>query len=445
MDQQPCEIRTQLRPLGRPAMSFLLKPLAHTRRASLLAHKYFIRSLILTIFSVNLGLYIMHAVSHEVICTIAFIFYQSYFRPEEKLQSEDQKQENSRLPDGTERKRKITRVLGVDFAPADTPMRQRVQTFCVALCSFSFLFAGAFFSALSVYLLFTRFCWLPILYALWYIYDHGTHERGGHRIHWYRRWKLWTRVAEYFPIELVKTAELPPERNYIFGYHPHGIMASGSFINFATEATGFSKLFPGIVPHLMTLSMNFCFPFHRDLILGLGVVSVTRKSLNWILQRKGLGNAAVIVVGGAQEALDAHRNTNVALTLTSRKGFIRLALQNGADLVPVFSFGENDVFQQAANPPGSKLREIQDRMKKVLGFSVPLFHGRGLLQYTWGYVPYRARLTTVVGAPIRVQKIEEPSREQVDALHAQYVHALKQLFENHKHRAGCPNQTLTIY
>ena len=34
-------------------------------------------------------------------------------------------------------------------------------------------------------------------------------------------------------------------RNYIFGYHPHGIMASGSFINFGTEGTGFSKLFPG--------------------------------------------------------------------------------------------------------------------------------------------------------------------------------------------------------
>lgn len=42
--------------------------------------RYVIRSLILSIFAVNLGLYVMHVVSHEVICTIVFIFYQSYFR-----------------------------------------------------------------------------------------------------------------------------------------------------------------------------------------------------------------------------------------------------------------------------------------------------------------------------------------------------------------------------
>ena len=43
-------------------------------------YRYVIRSLILTIFAANLMLYVMHVVSHEVICTIVFIFYQSYFR-----------------------------------------------------------------------------------------------------------------------------------------------------------------------------------------------------------------------------------------------------------------------------------------------------------------------------------------------------------------------------
>ncbi|OQR72979.1 2-acylglycerol O-acyltransferase 2-like [Tropilaelaps mercedesae] len=230
------------------------------------------------------------------------------------------------------------------------------------------------------------------------------------------------------------------------GYHPHGIMAAGSFVNFGSEGTGFSQLFPGIAPHLMTLTINFIFPFYRDLILGLGVVSVGRKSLDWVLQKKGVGNAAIIVVGGAQEALDAHRNGNVTLTLTSRKGFIKVALQNGADLVPVFSFGENDVYQQASNPPGSKLRDLQVRFKRIVGFSPPVFHGRGLLQYTCGYVPYRTQITTVVGAPIRVVQISNPSQEQVDELHAKYVLALKDLFETHKATAGSdPHQTLTIY
>lgn len=56
----------------------------------------------------------------------------------------------------------------------------------------------------------------------------------------------------------------------------------------------------------------------------------------------GPGSALTIVVGGAAESLSAHPGT-ADLTLKRRKGFIKLAIRQGADLVPVFSFGENDV------------------------------------------------------------------------------------------------------
>jgi hypothetical protein len=41
----------------------------------------------------------------------------------------------------------------------------------------------------------------------------------------------------YFPISLVKTHELPPDRKYVFGYHPHGIIGMGAIANFGTEGT----------------------------------------------------------------------------------------------------------------------------------------------------------------------------------------------------------------
>lgn len=66
-----------------------------------------------------------------------------------------------------------------------------------------------------------------------------------------------------------------------------------------------------------------------------------------------------------------------------------------ADLVPVFSFGENDIYRQVENPRGSRLRRFQETMKAFTGFSPPIFYGRGLLQYTWGYVPFRTRIATV--------------------------------------------------
>lgn len=56
----------------------------------------------------------------------------------------------------------------------------------------------------------------------------------------------------------------------------------------------------------------------------------------------GPGSTLTIVVGGAAESLSAHPGT-ADLTLRKRLGFIKLAIREGADLVPVFSFGENDV------------------------------------------------------------------------------------------------------
>ena len=46
-------------------------------------------------------------------------------------------------------------------------------------------------------------------------------------------------------MSLHKTAELPPDRNYVLGFHPHGIISYSAFVTFATEALDVSKKFPG--------------------------------------------------------------------------------------------------------------------------------------------------------------------------------------------------------
>lgn len=71
-------------------------------------------------------------------------------------------------------------------------------------------------------------------------------------------------------LQLIKTHNLLPNRNYIFGYHPHGIFCFGAFCNFGTEATGFSKKFPGIKPSLATLAGNFRLPVLRDYLMSGG-------------------------------------------------------------------------------------------------------------------------------------------------------------------------------
>ncbi|CAN7938553.1 unnamed protein product, partial [Ixodes hexagonus] len=287
------------------------------------------------------------------------------------------------------------KLLGVEFAPLNIPLKRRMQTLAVIFCASVFFLGGPWGISLFAFLVFyTPFWWAALLYVVWMVYDIKTPKHGGRPNDWVRRWRVWSYARDYYPASLVKTAELDPERNYIFGYHPHGISCAGSFLNFCTGSTGFSDLFPGIKTVVMTLNVNFYFPFARELNLLFGLVSVERDSLLWILNNQGVGNAAVIAVGGAQEALDAHKGMCV-LTLRKRKGFVRCALQSGADLVPVFTFGENNIFYQVNNPRGSRLRRFQEKMKALTGVAPPIFHGRGILQYNFGYVPFREKLVTV--------------------------------------------------
>ncbi|XP_058161960.1 2-acylglycerol O-acyltransferase 2-like [Dasypus novemcinctus] len=327
----------------------------------------------------------------------------------------------------------------VEFAPLAVPWERRLQTFAVLQWVFSFLVLPHLCVAAFIGLLCTRFWLCAVLYAAWWCLDRDTPRQGGRRVEAIRRCILWKYMRDYFPTALVKTAELDPSRNYVAGIHPHGIMVAGAFLNLCTESTGFSALFPGIRPHLMMLPLWFRVPFLRDYLMSGGLVTSDKESGAHVLSRKEGGSLLAIVVGGAQEALDA-RPGAYTLLLRHRKGFVRLALEHGAALVPIFSFGENELYDQVKNLPGSWLRWIQNRLQQVMGFSLPLFHGRGVFQYSFGFVPYRRPITTVVGKPIEVQKTLHPSKEEVDQLHQRYIKELCNLFETHKLKYNVPTE-----
>ncbi|KAL5492340.1 DGA1 [Sanghuangporus weigelae] len=314
----------------------------------------------------------------------------------------------------------------VDFAPAAVPRVRRLQTLAVSIyellmpiCLFVFFFACSFPSLWPV----------AALYMIWVYFIDKSPERGGRSSQWFRSMRFWTYFAEYYPTSCVEQ-DLPADRAYVFGYHPHGIIGMGALATFATESTSFSEAFPGIRPHLLTLASNFRMPLYRDILLALGVCSVSRKSCENIL-RQGHGSAICIVVGGAAESLSAHPGT-ADLTLRRRLGFIKLAMQTGADLVPVFSFGENDIFDQMPNERGTLLHTLQKRFQLMFGFTLPLFHGRGMLNYNIGLMPYRRRIVAVIGRPINVVKNEKPTLEQLHGVQKLYIEELYRIWETYK-------------
>jgi 2-acylglycerol O-acyltransferase 2 len=331
----------------------------------------------------------------------------------ETLNEKEQKPRQRRLS-------ALDQLSKVKWAPIrGIPLKRRLQTFAIVI----WIALLPICLMLFLYLFTMPILWpLLIMYTIWLFFDKAS-ENGGRRIPIMRRLKIWKYFAGYFPVSLIKVrkgtiaiflgldgrslyldamlhtpekggrmgaanfkctnaslylqeGDLDPKGNYILSYHPHGIISMAAFANFATEATGFSQQYPGIVPSLLTLASNFRLPLYRDFMMSLGMCSVSKHSCEKIL-RSGPGRSIVIVTGGASESLSARPGTN-DLTLKKRFGFIKLAIRNNASLVPVFAFGENDIYEQYDNKKGSYIWRYQKWFQSITGFTVPLAHARGI-------------------------------------------------------------------
>jgi 2-acylglycerol O-acyltransferase 2 len=130
----------------------------------------------------------------------------------------------------------------------------------------------------------------------------------------------------------------------------------------------------------------------------------------------------MLVPGGATEALYSFPGTNI-LYLNRRLGFLRLALQTGTSIVPVYSFNETSTYYQLADSGDGVVRAVKNTFQSILGVSLP---------FVTNILPKKCRVTTVVGTPLTVSKIPEPTEQDVLELMDRYKRALTDLFDEHK-------------
>lgn len=175
----------------------------------------------------------------------------------------------------------------------------------------------------------------------------------------------------------------------------------------------------------------------RELFLNVGICSVSSNALTTLLNQSNeqadklnqdgyTSNAVALVVGGVREQRHCTYPNRYRFVLKTRRGFVRIALQTGAALVPAISFGENDYYDVLKKPSWLK------KFFKNADNWPPIPSGRGYFQYNIGILPKRHPITTVIGAPIHVEKIQNPSDEEIRNTHEIFCIRLKELFEQHK-------------
>lgn len=340
--------------------------------------------------------------------------------------------------------------MAIEWAPLlDVPLHRRLEVCAAAFQILITVFGELISLVFLVWCLYAGNIYVRsviLLYLLFVYYDRETGDLGGRGAGspWVRNWLVWKYFLAYFPANLIKTAELPPNQNYLFAIFPHGVLSTAVGANFNNNYSKWHTLFPGIRAKVCTLGYHMVWPIFREMVLGIGMASASARSISTLLTQSNdknhpsnkdgfTSNAVMLMVGGAQEALHSRPN-NFTLVLKERKGFVKIALRTGSSLVPVFSFGELDLYDQVPNPPGSRLRYWQEMFKRITGVAPIVVNGRGIFQYSFGFVPRRRPLNTVVGAPIKTEKRPNPTPQEIDELHTKFCQELNNLFEKHKRK-----------
>lgn len=282
-----------------------------------------------------------------------------------------------------------------------------------------------------------RIWWWYIPYLLYAWLDPRPYH-GGAKWHWFRRLRLWKHSADYFPVTLAKhdpSVTYTADKPYLIGYHPHGVLGAGAVLTFACDTVNLASYFPDMDISICTLNILFRVPFLRDWVLAQGFISASRDSIRAVLSR-GRGHGVAVVIGGAKEASLTNQKV-CELILMQRKGFFREGLRYGCRLVPVFCFGENKVYNIFPVENDCAWGRLSTTIQRWLGFSLPAFAGRGIMQRRWGLIPRRHPLTPVFGLPVDCPRITDPTDEDIRKVQEQYCANLRKLFQDMKAR-GIP-------
>lgn len=257
-----------------------------------------------------------------------------------------------------------------------SPKPTSLQVFAVRIWTAVFLGGFLLFPGVTILLLFTPLRNLVLLYLLWiFVVDKNICDRGGRTMECFRDFFLWKHFANYFPITSILSAplELDPKKSYIFACFPHGLLCLGATIEFRSNYGNSKTFFPKHKRYSITLPSNFYIPFYREVILGIGSCSSSKESLEHLLGDPKGGKAIGLVPGGASEAQYSQPGGTYKLLLKNRKGFIKLALKYGSPIVPVFSFGEIDLYEQISLSEASIGSKVLHFLKKLtrIHFAIP--------------------------------------------------------------------------
>lgn len=258
-----------------------------------------------------------------------------------------------------------------------------------------------------------------------------------------------TRAAVgYFPASLAfederaYLADVRRGRGTLVGLEPHGALPL-SVISFAEyflyDEDGIERrgmnLAASRASRALASEAIFYVPLVRHLWTWLGLEPISRGRMLRMLRD---GSTCVIVPGGVAECMAMEPGVETVY-LKRRYGFVKIAIQTGATLVPAYTFGQTRTYKYWRLGPPFMPRFLADWLSRTLAFAPMIFWGKWFTP-----MPFATPLHTVVGEAIETQQKDDPTREEVQAKLDEFIEAMRSLYERHKAAHGYADVELVI-
>ena len=203
----------------------------------------------------------------------------------------------------------------------------------------------------------------------------------------------------------------PPSSPCLFIWQPHGLISVSSVM----FNSGLCK-HPNYRPnHAVTLPFYHYFPVIGDIIRHLGSIPSDSGSITKTLKK---GESVSVMLGGVREMLTAE-GKHMKLYIRNRTGIFRIALETGTPLVPVLTYGENEVFPRSNEWWATDLNNL---LHSTAGMAISIPTWKAL--QNWFELSYRPLkpIVTHVGSPI-------PPVGDIFALRNTYIKSVEELFK----------------
>jgi len=216
--------------------------------------------------------------------------------------------------------------------------------------------------------------------------------------------------------------------------HPHSILADGWHSIIARNLDAFDST--GLGPPTIGRKISLCFapviqhvPVHQEMYRER-CGGADRKSIEAWWKTPDNTDPALIPGGFAESVFaDAGQQKFEYAYIKDRKGFIRICLEAGRDIVPCYTFKSTWMYHNPGYLRGVRARWSQ---KISLGLAIPM----GKFGTS---MPVRDDTVTVVFPPFEVTAF---GKDQLNEAHAAYMDHLKFYFDKYKAECGMPDVEL---